>query len=107
MLRTLGPADGWGLLPGLVRLFVRDGPDWVASVRDAVEADDRPLFAQSAHRLKGAAANIGATGIGDLCEALELAGPSATGESALLLDRLDAELVRTTAALADIVATAP
>jgi two-component system sensor histidine kinase/response regulator len=109
MLRMLGPADGWGLLPSLVRLFVRDGPDWVASVRDAVEAHDGPLFAQRAHRLKGAAANIGATGVGDLCEALELAGPSAAGESesALLLDRLDAELARTAEALAGIVATAP
>ncbi|MCW3035996.1 MAG: hybrid sensor histidine kinase/response regulator, partial [Actinobacteria bacterium] len=109
MLRTLGPADGWGLLPSLVRLFVKDGPDWVASVRDAVEAHDGPLFAQRAHRLKGAAANIGATGVGDLCEALELAGPSAAGESesALLLDRLDAELARTAEALAGIVATAP
>ncbi|MEA2590384.1 MAG: two-component system, sensor histidine kinase and response regulator, partial [Actinomycetota bacterium] len=109
LLRTLGPADGWGLLPSLVRLFVRDGPDWVASVRDAVEAHDGPLFAQRAHRLKGAAANIGATGVGDLCEALELAGPSAAGESesALLLDRLDAELARTAEALAGIVATAP
>jgi CheY-like chemotaxis protein/HPt (histidine-containing phosphotransfer) domain-containing protein len=107
MLRTLGPADGWGLLPSLVRLFVRDGPDWVASVRDAVEAHDGPLFAQRAHRLKGAAANIGATGVGDLCEALEHAGPSAAGGSALLLDHLDAELARTTEALAHIVATAP
>ncbi|MEN2745272.1 Hpt domain-containing protein [Sinomonas halotolerans] len=94
VLRELGPADGQGLLPATAEAF-RHEAEW--GLRDlraaAADGGGEPLF-RAAHRLRGSAANIGASRVADLCAELEAAGRSggAPGEDAL--DRLEAELSR-------------
>ena len=84
-----------------LRRQLRDG-DW-----DAVE--------RTAHTLKGASANVGATGLADVCANLETRARDAWHDAAEvddaaefaaeLVDQFDAELTRVRAAL-EMVATA-
>jgi len=70
---------------------LRDG-DW-----NAIE--------RTAHTLKGASANVGATGLAAVCASLETRAREARhDDAAALLDQFDAELMRVRAAL-EIVAT--
>jgi len=70
---------------------LRDG-DW-----NAIE--------RTAHTLKGASANVGATGLAAVCASLETRAREARhDDAAALLDQFDAELTRVRAAL-EIVAT--
>ncbi|MGH8973023.1 MAG: PAS domain S-box protein [Acidimicrobiia bacterium] len=106
VLRGLGPSDGRGLLPRLVDAFVAEAPAAMASLRAAAAAGGAAL-SQSAHRLKGAAANLGATRLAAVCGDLETAG-RATGETGetdvgALLHRLESDLTATCAALAETV----
>lgn len=103
VLRQLGPADGWGLLPPLVEAFLADGPTRFASLEQAVKGGDGAVLEQAAHQLKGAASNIGATGLAAVCGELEAIGRSRRSPARELLDQLTAELDRASRALADVV----
>ncbi|WP_284752709.1 PAS domain S-box protein [Arthrobacter sp. efr-133-R2A-120] len=95
VLRELGPADGLGLLPAAAEAFRRGVPSGVAALHQALEDGGGAELEQAAHALKGAAANIGATGAASLCQELENLGRKDGGESgAELLTRLLAELAR-------------
>jgi len=71
VLRRIGPNDGLGLLPALASAFLKAGPILVATMRTAIQADDAHGLTQAAHQLKGAAANLGAVAVADLCLQLE------------------------------------
>lgn len=96
ILRGLGPADGRGLLPAAAGAFSADVPSALAALRrDSTNGHDEVLR-QAAHKLRGAAANIGATAAALLCAELEQShGTDRHG----LLTRLEAELVRVDQAL--------
>jgi len=69
VLRRIGPADGWGLLPTLVESFRQSVPKAVTAILDqpaSASAQEAVL-----HRLRGAAANLGATALAELCARLE------------------------------------
>jgi len=69
VLRRIGPADGWGLLPTLVESFRQSVPEAVTAILDqpaSASAQEAVL-----HRLRGAAANLGATALAGLCARLE------------------------------------
>ncbi|KUM35499.1 response regulator [Arthrobacter sp. EpRS71] len=103
VLRELGPADGLGLLPEAVKAFRQDSQGALATMRSALVTGQSAAVAAAAHKLAGAAANIGAAGAAGLCKELERLG-NQTGtdlgnNGPLLLDQLQAELLRVDAAL--------
>jgi HPt (histidine-containing phosphotransfer) domain-containing protein len=106
VLRGLGPADGRGLLPRLVESFVADAPAALAVLRTA-GGEGAAALSEEAHRLKGAAANLGANRLAAVCAELEAAGRGdGTAEIGDLLDRLEIELTATCGALQETVAAA-
>ena len=103
ILRELGPSDGLGLLPKAVKAFRQDSLGALETLRSALEAGQAAAVEAAAHKLAGAAANIGAAGASALCRELERlgrdAGPDLTASGSLLLDQLQAELTRVDQAL--------
>lgn len=106
VLRGLGPDDGWGLLPAAVNAFLQDCPTILAEMRQAVGTGDAHRLRESAHRLKGAAANIGAVSVAALCHQAENAGSSRTRPDSELLDQIEAELQRAARLLRDALPSA-
>ncbi|UVJ40431.1 response regulator [Arthrobacter sp. CJ23] len=88
-LRELGPADGQGLLPAAAEAFRQDIRPSLEAIRRAVENGGGQALEQAAHKLKGAAANIGANRAARVCGELEN-GSASTDPG--LLTRLEAEL---------------
>ncbi len=103
ILRELGPADGLGLLPEAVRAFRQDSQGALDTLRAALENGQAAELEAAAHKLAGAAANIGAVGAAGLCKELERlgrdAGPELGSTGALLLDQLNTELAHVDEAL--------
>lgn len=98
ILRDLGPADGLGLLPEAIRAFRQDTQSAVETLRAALATGQAAAVEAAAHKLAGAAANIGAVGAAGLCKDLERlgrdAGPELGANGSLLLGQLDTELAR-------------
>lgn len=95
MLRSLGPDDGRGLLPATAEAFRKDVPVRLSALRSALNDGGGPALVQAAHALKGAAANIGATGAAATCSELEDMGRAGLNDGGTnLLDQLEAELMR-------------
>lgn len=103
ILRELGPADGFGLLPEAIRAFRQDTQSALETLRAALATGQAAAVEAAAHKLAGAAANIGAVGAAGLCKDLERlgrdAGPQLGADGALLLGHLDTELTRVNQAL--------
>ncbi|MEX0660125.1 MAG: response regulator, partial [Egibacteraceae bacterium] len=95
-LRRLGPADG-SLLTQMVDAFADQAVETMAAIRDAESGGDLEALQQSAHRLRGAAANLGAAALADRCLELEQIG-ELTG-AAELISSIDIELDRASRAL--------
>ena len=72
-LRALAQAGNPGLLSKLQASFARDTPQRLADLRSAVAAGDGDAVAFNVHTLKGSAANLGARGIVESCDAIETA----------------------------------
>jgi PAS domain S-box-containing protein len=92
VLRNMGSGDG-SLLVRLVEAFLAEAPASMALLHDAVDHADSPGLHKGAHRLRGSAANLGATGMAALCGDLEaLGGAEDLPLAPDLLRRLEAEL---------------
>ncbi|MET0339799.1 MAG: ATP-binding protein [Polyangiales bacterium] len=74
--------------PALAALFLRDVPAQVALLRAAVDAENAREGRDLAHKLKGGLYAIGATALGDACEAVrrELGASAFEAASAALTD---------------------
>lgn len=96
ILRELGPDDGVGLLPAAIEAFREDAAGTVAALRSALDAGQAAGVQAAAHKLAGAASNIGAVGAAALCKELEMLGreaaPGLEIEGSRLLERLTSEL---------------
>jgi CheY-like chemotaxis protein len=72
-LRTIAPTEE--AFAGLVRAFLDNGAELVASLADAVGAGDAGVVHRHAHTFKSNAASFGASDLAELCRSLEaLAG---------------------------------
>ena len=58
----------------LVAVFLDDSPEQVRRLAEAVARTDAREVTSAAHRLKGAAANLGADRLAELCRELEAIG---------------------------------
>jgi CheY-like chemotaxis protein/HPt (histidine-containing phosphotransfer) domain-containing protein len=71
-LSRLGSDAGVDLVGQLATLFLVDADSRVAAMRQGLVASDPMAVVESAHALRGASANIGATDLAWVCETLEL-----------------------------------
>jgi two-component system, sensor histidine kinase and response regulator len=88
-------ADYGDVAVQLLELFERTAAETLGELRTALSAGDREEVRRLAHRLKGSARNVGATGMAELSAGLEPAPPDAPQA----LARLEAALAPTCAAL--------
>ncbi|WP_286220206.1 Hpt domain-containing protein [Marinobacter apostichopi] len=58
----------------LMRTFLYDSRERIASLKQAVSEQDAEALAHTAHSFKGSCINIGAPQLGELCRAAESAG---------------------------------
>ncbi|MGM9473381.1 response regulator [Pseudarthrobacter sp. YS3] len=93
VLRGLGPSDGQGLLPDAAEVFRVGVQVSLISLRRALSDGDGDALEQAAHKLKGAAANIGAIRAAAMCGELERgAARNVESDATELLARLEDEL---------------
>jgi len=111
ILRDLGPADGLGLLPDAVRAFREEAQRAQEKLRSALESGQANAVEAAAHKLAGAAANIGAMGAAALAKDLERlgreAGPGVAAQGTYVLHQLNSELARVNGALERTLMGAP
>ena len=62
---------GRDLLKKMIRLYLDDAPERIEAIREAMKRGDAMAAARSAHALKAASANLGATALADLSKKLE------------------------------------
>jgi HPt (histidine-containing phosphotransfer) domain-containing protein len=81
--RTFGEANP-AFLAELVMLFLDAAPETLTALEDALRAGDPVRAARSAHALKGAALQMGARRLADLCGSLEDGVATASGSGEIL-----------------------
>jgi PAS domain S-box-containing protein len=88
---TLARFDGdEELLRQMLEVFLEDAPNQLASIREALSANDAPLVRRAGHTLKGASSNVGASRLREIGFTIEKAGEA--GDLALAATKLrDAE----------------
>jgi two-component system sensor histidine kinase/response regulator len=92
-------ADYGDVAVQLLELFERTAAETLAELRAALDAGDREEVRRLAHRLKGSARNVGATGMAELSAALEPVPSDAAEGLARLEDALDPTCAALRAAL--------
>ncbi|MCR1163641.1 response regulator [Paenarthrobacter sp. UW852] len=111
ILRELGPEDGLGLLPDAIKAFREDAQGALEKLQSGLDAGQAAAVEAAAHKLAGAAANIGAVGAADLCRNLErlgrAGGPDIAATGPGLLVELRAELAQVNDALGRTLLGAP
>jgi PAS domain S-box-containing protein len=71
-LRALAEATTPALFARVLDAFRTDATTYLAALRDAAAGHDRGSLRQTAHSLKGASLNVGATTMAELCRRLEI-----------------------------------
>ncbi len=75
-LRDAGPGLGPPVLAGLLRRLSDGAPQLLEEILQALALDDLEGVRQSAHQLKGVAANLGATTLAETCDRVMAAAHS-------------------------------
>ena len=92
-LRSLGPADGLGLLPAVVEAFRKTALGELSQLGAARVLGDADAFRALVHSLKGAAGNIGAVQVQARCREIETRLHTTGGVPGREeLDRLEADV---------------
>jgi len=107
VLRAIGPADGWGMLPAVIDAFVKAAPETSDALRAAAAVGDAPALEALLHRLRGAAANLGARQLAETCGLLETALGAEGAIVQVLLDDVHRELADGCRALSALLAARP
>jgi PAS domain S-box-containing protein len=81
-LKQMGEAAGADVITDLLNLFRADVPGLLDSLKAAIAAGDAKKLKESAHSLKGGAANLGAKKMAAMCFELEKKGREGTTEGA-------------------------
>lgn len=76
----------------LIQTYINDSADRIATLRQALDAEDDDSFTKSVHSLKGSSVNIGAPLLGALCLQAETAARTGElSEAAKVLDVIERE----------------
>ncbi|HUT22972.1 MAG TPA: Hpt domain-containing protein, partial [Sumerlaeia bacterium] len=82
------------------RVFLEDAPLQISKLREALEANDAAVAERTAHTIKGASANIGATAMRERASKMELAARDGDlDQVGSLLDGLQEEFERVRTAI--------
>lgn len=81
-LRDLQNKEIPDLLDRVIKLYVRESPNEIARLAQAVADGEATHIKRAAHSLKSSSANIGATGLSQWCAELEVAGRSGNLDTA-------------------------
>ncbi len=93
-LRQLGGADE-NFVRDLIALYVEDGGQRIAAIRNAIAANDATEMASAAHGLKSSAGNMGAMKVRAIAEVLEQIGRKGSIDGAAVeAAKLEAEHAR-------------
>lgn len=104
-LRELESACGVDIVTSIAAMFCQDSRTSLTAVRAAVETQQTGDLLQALHKMRGAAANIGASQVAAVCLQFETSVERGQGPSYVqLLDRLADELGRAERALAVVLA---
>ena len=99
-LRELGKRSNTDLLSEITEMFLHVAPGRMESLRKACDDADARTLEMTAHAFRSSAANIGATELSRLCEAIESAARGGTLDAITsLVDATTEELDRVTRAL--------
>ncbi len=74
-LREYDTAEG-GVVKGVIASFMEQAPSRLDEIRRCIDERNAEGLRESAHSLKGAASNVGAVGVAEVCRELEQAGRS-------------------------------
>ncbi|WP_343731426.1 response regulator [Duganella sp.] len=87
-IRALSPANGDALLERVLQAFLRDTPQHLHTIQQAISAGDAGQLRKAAHSLKSSSANVGADALARHSKELEQLGRNNTtaGAAALLAD---------------------
>ncbi len=77
---ALGGEDAHVIIADLLDIYAKDAPAIIASMRQAIEQDDREEWIRAAHTLKSSSAQMGALYLSSLCKQVEWIGRSGSGE---------------------------
>jgi HPt (histidine-containing phosphotransfer) domain-containing protein len=87
-------------LADLIDTFLKDAPQMLADMRQALRTGDAEVLRRIAHSLKSNSDSFGATALGEFCRKLEKMGKANALEGADdLITRADAEFTQVMAAL--------
>ena len=76
----------------IVQLYLADQVQILGHIREALAANDPARLRDRVHALKGCSINLGAVGIGSLCEKIEELGCAGEmSEAAAVIDQLELE----------------
>ncbi len=99
-LQDMVGEDDPELLKLVIDSYLADLPRLLQDIRTAVELSDAQALEFSAHTLKSSSATVGAIPLAELCKQLENRGRTgALAESAMMVERLEAECERVRDAL--------
>jgi HPt (histidine-containing phosphotransfer) domain-containing protein len=77
---ALGGEDAQVVIADLLAIYAKDAPAIIASMRQAIEQDNREEWIRAAHTLKSSSAQMGALYLSSLCKEVEWIGRSGSGE---------------------------
>jgi PAS domain S-box-containing protein len=101
-LSRIRTPDGATLVDRMIGYFVEASPAHLQRIREATSARDLPALAQTAHKLTGESATVGALEVGRLAREIELtAGAGTIPDDPDLVNHLDRAVSAATTALLD------
>jgi two-component system, sensor histidine kinase and response regulator len=102
LLRSLDDGDG-ALLTEIISQYLSQTQEGRGELARVVQVGDHGAVQRTAHALRGASANIGATGLAAVCEAMEMQAKADQLDGAPeLVERFDAEFARVCDALNEL-----
>jgi len=88
------------LLNKVINIFLKDAPERIKTIRDALMSGDASVVQRTAHSLKSSSANVGAVHMSFLCKEIESMGRANTiTHVAELLSQVETEYEAVEAAL--------
>ena len=107
-MRALGGNGGASLVTKLIGVYLGDAPGRLRSLQEAVTRGDTATMGATAHAIKSASANLGATALSELCRRMEgLGRASSTSGADGLLAEIEAEYARVAVELSTHAGTIP
>ena len=102
-LRALSPESGGDFLRELVEIYLRDTPERLTELEQALVRQDAAMVTRAAHSIKGSSSNFGAKRLAQFAQEIEAQGKASNfSAAAAAVADLKAEYARVAQALTQI-----